>query len=110
MANKLGRVCQNLIHKDQAGFVPERSLFVHTRLAHLVVDYTEKQEQNGCIISLYQEKAYDKINHEYLWEILEKFIFPREFMNLAKMMYSKARTSVMVNGVIPTPKNVDRGV
>jgi len=42
VAKKLGRVCQNLIHKDQAGFVPGRSLFDHTRLAHLVVDYVLK--------------------------------------------------------------------
>jgi len=47
----------------------------HTRLAHLVVDYTEKQEQNGCIITLDQEKAYDKNDHKYLREILEEFRF-----------------------------------
>jgi len=45
VANKLGRVCQNLIHKDQAGFIPRRSLFYHTRLAHLMVDYAETQGQ-----------------------------------------------------------------
>ena len=43
VANKLRRVCQKLIHKDQAGFVPNRSLFNHTRLAHLMVDYVEKK-------------------------------------------------------------------
>ena len=45
VANKLGRVCQNLIHKDQAGFISGRSLFDHTRLAHLVVDYAEKRNK-----------------------------------------------------------------
>ena len=110
MANKLGRVCQDLIHKDQAGFVPRRSLFDHTRLAHLMVDYAEKQEQNGCIISLDQEKAYDKIDHEYLWEILKEFGFPTQFINLIKMIYSRAKTSVMINGVTPAPIKVERGV
>jgi len=110
MANKLGRVCQDLIHKDQAGFVPGRSLFDHTRLAHLMVNYSDKQEQNGCIISLDQEKAYNKIDHEYLWEILKEFRFPTQFINLIKMIYSRAKTSVMINGVTPAPIKVERGV
>ena len=63
VANKLRRVCQKLIHKDQVGFVPNRSLFDHTRLANLMVDYAEKEGQNGYIISLDQEKGYDKIDH-----------------------------------------------
>jgi len=69
-----------------------------------------KQEQNGCIISLDQEKAYYKIDHEYLWEILEEFRFPREFIKLVKTMYSKAKTSVMINRVAPAPIKVERGV
>ena len=56
-----------------------------------MVDYTEKQEQNGCIITLDQEKAYDKNDHKYLREILEEFRFWREFINLVKTIYSKAK-------------------
>ena len=75
-----------------------------------MVDYAEKQEQDGCIISLDQEKSYDKIDHEYLWQILKEFRFPKEFIKLIKAISSKARTSVMINGVIPSPIKVDRGV
>ena len=75
-----------------------------------MVDYAKKQEQNGCIISLDQEKAYNKIDHEYLWEILKEFGFPNQFINLIKMIYSRAKTSVMINGVTPAPIKVERGV
>ena len=75
-----------------------------------MVDYAEKEGQDGCIISLDQEKAYDKIDHEYLWNILKEYKFPTEFVNLIKTLYSKAKTSIMVNGVIPSPIKVERGV
>jgi len=70
----------------------------------------KKQEQDGCIISLDQEKAYDKIDHEHLWEILEEFRFPKVFIELIKTMYSTVKTSVMINGVTPSPIKVERCV
>ena len=45
VVNKLGKVCQKLIHKDQAGFVPGRSLFNHTRLVHLMVDCRKRRSE-----------------------------------------------------------------
>jgi len=109
VANKPGKYVKKLIHEDQAGFVPGRSLFDHTRLAHLMVDYAEKEGQNGCIISLDQEKAYERLT-TVLWDILKEYRFPAEFVNLIKAMYSKAKTSIMINGVIPAPIKVERGV
>ena len=37
-------------------------------------------------------KRKPKIDHKYLWEILENFRFPKEFIELIKTMYSKAKT------------------
>ena len=42
-----------------------------------MLDYTESTEQNSIVVALDQEKAYDKIDHEYLWRVLEKFNLPR---------------------------------
>ena len=64
----------------------------------------------SCIISLDQEKVYDKIDHIYLWDILKEYRFPEEFVNLIKAMYSNAKTSIMINGVIHAPIKVVRGV
>jgi len=43
-------------------------------------------------------------------EILGEFRFPKEFIKLIKTMYSKAKTSVMINRVTPAPIKVERGV
>ena len=55
-----------LIHKDQAGFIPKRSIYDHIRLAKAIITYADITEKDGAIIALNQEKAYDKIRHDYL--------------------------------------------
>jgi hypothetical protein len=35
-----------------------------------VVEYSEEDLQNGIIVALDQEKAYDKTLHSYLWDTL----------------------------------------
>jgi hypothetical protein len=55
---------------------------------------------NGCIVALDQEKAYDKIDHEYMWQILKKNGFPETFINRIKEIYKDVGKSVMVNGIL----------
>ena len=52
-----------LIHPDQAGFIPKRSIFNHIHLASTIINYAEVMEVDSVIVALDQEKAYDKIRH-----------------------------------------------
>lgn len=110
LALRLSKVVPNLIHESQAGFVPGRSIFNQTELAQLIVEYGDLNETSGAIVALDQEKAYDKINHEYLWATLEAYNLPLRFVNIIKALYQSARTKVAINGVLSTPYEVTRGV
>ena len=108
---KLAKAAPNLIDPAQAGFVPGRHIYDQIWLSKLVINLAEATEHNGAIIALDQEKAYDKIEHEYLWRTLDKFGFPMQFINTVKALYSDAHTYVMVNGEkSPTPFKVIRGI
>jgi hypothetical protein len=67
-------------------------------------------EEDGTIITLDQEKAYDKIKHEYLWETLAVFNLPATFIRTVKALYQNAQTKVAINGVLSLPFQVMRGV
>ena len=109
LAMQLAVVILSLIHKNQAGFITGRSIFDQTRLAQSIIDYAEATEENGAIIALDQKKAYDKIEHEYLWETLKAFRLPPRFIQTLKSLYTGAKTRIMINGVLSEPMIVRRG-
>jgi uncharacterized membrane protein len=67
-------------------------------------------EEDGAIVALDQEKAYDKIKHNYLWEVLKVFNILAEFTGVVKSLYKNAHTSIAINSVISKPFRVTRGV
>jgi len=99
-----------LVHPDQYGFIPNRSIYDPIRLNQTLCAYTDYMEENGAIIALDQEKAYDKIDHHYLLEALAKFNLPPPFIETVRSLYNTAETAVLINGVLSTPYKVTQGV
>src|ERR1700732_1366247 len=90
--------------------MPGRSIFDQVKLARMMVHYAEATEENGLIIALDQEKAYDKISHDYLWRTLKKYNLPNNFIRTVRSLYDSAETVVILNGTISEPFQVSRGV
>jgi len=99
-----------LVHPDQTGFIPRRSIFDPIRLSQTMCAYADFMEEDGAIVTLDQEKAYDKIDHHYLLETLKRFQLPDRFINTVHSLYEKAETAIIINGVASSPFSVTRGV
>jgi exonuclease III len=110
LSMRLAKTISKMIHEDQAGFIAGRSIFDHVRLTQTVIAHAEAEEQNRVIIALDQEKAYDRIQHDYLWRTLEEFRVPAPFIKAIKALYTGADTVVAVNSVMSEPFRVTRGV
>ena len=52
---------ETLIHKDQAVFIPNRSIFDQIKLAEAIISYAEVASEDRVIVALDQKKAYNKI-------------------------------------------------
>lgn len=107
---KLAEAAPDIINPDQAGFIPNRSIFDQVKTTKLVIDYMNKFNKTGVIVALDQEKAYNKILHPYLWEVLRKFEFPENFINTIKALYEHASSTVMINSELSKPFPIWRGV
>jgi hypothetical protein len=92
------------------GFIPKRSNFNQVKLAKLTLKHAETISMNGAIVALDQEKAYDKVAHNYLWRMLIKANMPQNFVSTITHLYTNAHTLVMVNGVLSQAFWITRGV
>lgn len=110
LAMRLALATPSIIHNDQAGFIPGRSITEQVKLVRQMINMADSTDQNGTIIALDQEKAYDRIDHEYLWRTLERFGIPRQFISTVQSLYHNARTVVIINGERSSPYTVTRGV
>jgi len=110
MALQLVQPIHKLIHLDQTGFIPKRSIFNNIRLTRVFINYTEVMEEDGMIIALDQEKVYDKIRHKYLWKMMENTNIPPEFVKVVRSLYENVYTQVALNSVLSKPFRVTRGV
>ena len=110
LALRLASSAPHIIHENQAGFIPGRVITDQIRLTQMILHYAEATEENGIIVALDQEKAYDKIAHDYLWLTLEKYGLPPSFINTVKSLYESAETLVIINGESSSTFRVTRGV
>lgn len=66
LTTRLSFVIKDLIYPSQAGFIPEWSITDQTKLIRMMIQYAKAVEQNRLIVAFDQEKAYDRIEHDYL--------------------------------------------
>lgn len=76
----------------------------------MIINHVDITQTNGLIVALDQEKAYNKICHDYLWRVLEACQIPDQFIRTVKFLYENAHTRVMVNGFLSLLFRVTRGV
>lgn len=67
-------------------------------IANEVVDWWKKSNRKGLILKLHFEKAYDTVNWNFLFHMLENFGFGSTWTKWMKGCISFARVSILLNG------------
>ena len=98
------------IGKHQVGFMPLRSIFDNIKEAQTLIDRADQLKSPLYVALLDQEKAYDQVDHGYLWGCLKKFGVPPALISSIKGCYAAAQSTVSVNKFISKPFKIERGV
>lgn len=107
---RLSRVLGSLVDPDQTCSVPGRSITSNVTLLRDVLDYIERTNESGILVSLDQEKAFDRVNHSFLFRLLEHLGFGPSFVKWVHTLYTGANMRIILNGYLSGKIELKRGV
>lgn len=98
-----------LIDEHQTGFVKGRQTFDNIRRTLHVIDRAHRNKLPVGLISLDAEKAFDRVNWEFLYSALEKLGFNDKSVQCIKSLYQNPTARVRVNGSLSERFLLERG-
>ena len=113
MANRLKLVLPDIISEFQSCCIIGRDIADTTASIRDVIDLIEQDNLEGYLIKVDQQNAFDRIDHKYLFHILEKFGFGENFINWIRIFYTDIFSSVKCNGFLtkyaPVKNSIKQG-
>ena len=96
-----------LINPFQFAYLPQRN--IHTAV-HLIKKRAQMLNRSRCLVSIDFSKAFDKIDRNYLYELLSALNFDNTTIRAIKVMYTSNIALIEINGHLSTPLSINRGV
>ncbi|XP_070771031.1 LOW QUALITY PROTEIN: uncharacterized protein [Enoplosus armatus] len=110
LASRMSLFLEDLIHPDQACAVPGRKITDSLVLIRDTICYARDRNIRLVVLNLDFEKAFDRISHQYLFQVLQKMGFPRRFIAWVRMLYQGITSKFTVNGHLTEAVDINCGV
>ncbi|CAM2106369.1 unnamed protein product [Caretta caretta] len=103
-------VLEDVIHPDQTYTVPDCTIFDNLFLVRDLLELGSRDGLSFALLSLDQEKAFDRVDHGYLLSTLQAFGFGPQFVGFLRVLYTSAECLVKFNWTLTEPVSFRRGV
>jgi hypothetical protein len=97
MANRLALVANKTIGQSQTAFQKGRNILDGVVILHETLHELQKKKQSGLILKIDFEKAYDKVNWQFLQQVLRMKGFSQKWCQWIDQIVSGGSVGVMVN-------------
>lgn len=108
LANRLKTVIGSLIDFSQTYSIPGRD--ISDTICTIRDLIREMNSQGGIFLGVDLNKAFDRVEHNFLFETLQKFGFGPEFIKWIKLLYKNAKSRVKCNGTLTEEIMLERSV
>ena len=97
LSTKVKNVLPFLISSNQMAYVKTRFISKSGRMISDISEVANILAQEGFLVTVGMEKAFDSVNHYFLLQIREKFSFGIDFRSFIKTIL-KNQESCIING------------
>ena len=110
LASRVSKVINTLISEDQSCCIPGRNIADNVILMDNIIQYLGKNNESGYILKVDQYKAFDRVEHSYLLNVLTKMGFGDNFLRWVKLLYNNIGACIKHNGFVSDIFSIERGV
>jgi len=110
LAGPLLEVLHHIVNPDQTCGVPGRFIGENVAFLRDLVDFTSESGTPAAILSLEQEKAFDRVDWPFFFRTLSCMGFGQPFISWVRLLYSGVRSAILVNGYTSNSSWPSRGV
>ena len=107
---RLQKVIGSIIGQEQTGYIRKRFIGTNARLIEDVIEYCDRFHQNGLILFLDFEKAFDTVEWPFMMKTLKAFNFGQSFINWMKTLYTNPSCKIKNNGHLSNVIDISRGI
>ncbi|KAL6565178.1 hypothetical protein OROMI_016628 [Orobanche minor] len=97
LSGRLAKILPTIINPAQSGFIKGRNITDNILTAHEIT-HDISQSTTNTIIKLDMEKAYDRINWNFIFQVMSSLGFSFVWINFIKSCISNCWFSILVNG------------
>ena len=109
LANRLKLVLPSIIHRSQTA-VEGRRIDHTVHMLRDLIQLANNENVDAAFIFLDQEKAFDRVDHAFLFKTMRAFGIGDEFIQWVRLLYSNASACIKINGYLSAPISLRRGV
>eukprot|EP00253_Pinus_taeda_P027221 PITA_27221 len=98
IANRLKPILPKIIPENQGGFIQGRQIVDNYLLVQEAIHSSLRRKEKGMAIKLDLANAFDRLNHSFLLNVMNKFGFGEKFIKWIRACISEPWIAPLVNG------------
>lgn len=110
LASRIKKLLPDIINESQSGFMANRHISNNIRLVLDLLDYSDLIAHDSFILFLDFYKAFDTLEHEFIYHSLAKFGFGPLFIGAIKTLYTECNSAISLKYGTSPRFAVARGV